>query len=276
MDLAGKVAFVTGAASGIGFAMAEAFVARGMKVALADIEKAALAKATGRLEQAGATVAAVAVDVTDRAAMEDAASAVEGMFGGVDLVCNNAGVVSCGALDAVTYQDWDWILGVNLGGVINGVMTFVPRLKARGGGHIVNTASMVGLIGMESWGVYAASKFAVVGLSESLRLDLAPHRIGVSVLCPGLVATELLAAERNRPAVLSNRGAPAMPPSASGAEAIRTLNPSEVIEPRAVGEQVADAIERNALYICTHPEYRQAMIERHATLLSALDRHADV
>lgn len=265
MRLAGKVAVITGGAQGIGFGMAEAFAARGMAVVLADIEADTAAAAAERLRARGAEAFPLQVDVRDRAAMAQAAEVVLARFGGADLLCNNAGVTVRGALDQTSYADWDWVLGVNLQGVINGVTAFLPQLKARGWGHIVNTASMMGLIASPSWGVYVTSKFAVVGLSEALRLDLAPHGIGVSVLCPGLVATNLLTSERNRDDL-------AGPPVErdDGVAAIRALNPDEVIEPREVGELVAEAILANAPYVCPHPQYRPAVVARFERLLEAL------
>ena len=182
-DLTGKCAFVTGGASGIGFGMAEALAGAGMKVVIADIEANALEQAAAKLKSSGAAVHAIQLDVTDRAAMESAAADAEEAFGAVDVVCNNAGVCWRGFMTDASYDDWDWVLGVNLGGVVNGIRTFVPRLIARGeGGHVVNTASMAGLMASPGNSVYCTSKFAVVGLSEGLRKELAPKGIGVTVL----------------------------------------------------------------------------------------------
>ena len=167
----------------------------------------------------------------------------------------------------MSYDDWDWLLGVNLGGMINGVVTFVPRLKARGGGHIVNTASMMGLIASPGWGAYATSKFAAVGMSEALRIDLAPYGIGVSVLCPGLVATNLLNSAQSR------LGSAETGPD-QGVAALKSLKPGEAIEPRVVGERVAEAIAANQPYICTHPEYYEAVAERYGQVLEALRPYA--
>ena len=176
-DVAGKVAFITGGASGIGLGMAKAFTAAGMRVAIADVEQAALERAKAELSRAKGDVIAVGVDVTDRAAMEEAARSTEAAFGKVHVLCNNAGVGCFATLDRATYGDWDWVLGVNLGGVVNGVQAVVKRMLAHGeGGHIVNTASMAGLIGPmeDKGGISRVSKFAVVALTESLRFDLAP------------------------------------------------------------------------------------------------------
>ena len=195
--VAGKTAFITGGASGIGLAMARSFSAAGMKVVIADIEQAALDTAQNEFEASNAEFLTVQVDVTDRDGMAAAAAATESRFGNVHVVCNNAGVAVGGRIDEMTYDDWDWVLGVNLNGVVNGVRTFVDRVKAHGeGGHFVNTASMAGHISIPGLGVYTASKFAVVGLSETMRPDLLGHNIGVSVLCPGM-STSIVRARRS-------------------------------------------------------------------------------
>ena len=165
--LEGRTAFITGGASGIGFAMAQAFLAEGMNVAIADVDEAALAEAQAALLGSNARVHGYRLDVTDRDQYAAVADQVEADLGSVHLVCNNAGVYRGGTMDSVTYEDWDWVMGVNLGGVINGVQTWVRRLEAHGeGGHIVNTASMAGVVTSPGLGVYNTSKFAVVGLSE--------------------------------------------------------------------------------------------------------------
>jgi NAD(P)-dependent dehydrogenase (short-subunit alcohol dehydrogenase family) len=266
-DLQGKVAFITGGASGIGFGMAKAFSAAGMRVAIADVEQSALDRAKAELHQTRADSIAVQVDVTDRDAMEEAAQRTEAAFGRVHVVCNNAGVSSAGLLDEVTYDDWDWTLGVNLGGVVNGVQTFLKRIKSHGeGGHIVNTASMAGLIGplADKGGIYRVSKFAVVALTESLRYDLAPHGISASVLCPGLINTNIASSERNRP-VRFGQG-----PSESPEEAARAARFAEALtgamEPAEVGEKVLEGIRRNQLYILTHPEWKPFVERRNRKL----------
>ncbi|MEZ5557387.1 MAG: SDR family NAD(P)-dependent oxidoreductase [Pseudomonadales bacterium] len=196
-DVAGKVAFVTGGASGMGLAMVRSFAAAGMKVVAADVERAALTSVEREFADSNAQILTVQVDVTDRAAMERAADAAEDAFGSVHLVCNNAGVAVGGAIEEMSYADWDWVLNVNLTGVVNGVQTFVRRMVEHGeGGHFVNTASMAGHIAVPRLAVYNTSKFAVVGLSEAMRIDLAPHHIGVSVLCPGVVNTRIFSSGR--------------------------------------------------------------------------------
>jgi NADP-dependent 3-hydroxy acid dehydrogenase YdfG len=189
-DVEGKVAFITGGASGMGLAMARSFAAAGMKVAITDIEQAALDRVAPEFAASNADFITLAVDVTDRTAMARAADATEAAFGKVHVVCNNAGVAVGGPIDQMSYQDWDWVTRVNLDGVVNGIQTFIDRMKAHGeGGHFVNTASMAGHLALRGLSVYTATKFAVVGISETMRQDLEPHGIGVSVLCPGVVRT---------------------------------------------------------------------------------------
>ena len=205
-DLAGKVAFITGGASGIGLGLAKVFGAQGVKVMLADVRQEPLEVAVAQLRAAGITAEGMVVDVSDRAAMKAAAAATVAAFGKVHLLFNNAGISFFGPMDQAKDGDWDWMLGVNLYGVVNGVQAFLPHLKAHGEPcHIVNTASMAGLLVGPGMGLYSASKFAVVGLSNSLRLDLAPHGIGVSVLCPGFVRSNIHEAGKIRPAPSKRR-----------------------------------------------------------------------
>ena len=216
-DVAGKVAFITGGASGIGLAMARSFSAAGMKVVIADIEKSALATARAEFEARNAEFLCVEVDVTDRDALAGAADAAEERFENVHLVCNNAGVVVTKPVDRLTYVDWDWVMGVNLDGVINGIQTFTSRMIAHGqGGHFVNTASVAGLIAVPDLAIYTAGKFAVVGLSEVMRADLASHDIGVSVLCPAIVDTRIGESERNRPPSLAGSEPATLTPPGTG------------------------------------------------------------
>src|SRR6185437_6946068 len=203
-DLHGKVAFVTGGASGIGLGIASAFVAAGMKTVLADLRQDHIEEAIAGFKQNGqsARVHAIRVDVTDRAAMAAAADETERVFGKVHVVDNNAGIGIQGPFNGITYEDWDFGLAVNLGGVINGLQTFLPRIRSHGeGGHVVNTASLAALVPMPAqYVIYVAAKAAVVTISETIRGELAQESIGVSVLCPGPVKTNINEVAKNRPA----------------------------------------------------------------------------
>ncbi|MDB5639100.1 MAG: short-chain dehydrogenase, partial [Bradyrhizobium sp.] len=183
-ELAGKAAFVTGGASGIGFALGRAFASAGMKVMLADIETEALAAAVKSLHDVGPDVRGVTCDVADPLSVERAAKASCDAFGNIHVVCNNAGVAASGGIDNISLDNWRWVLDVNLMGVLHGIRTFLPHIRAHGeGGHIVNTASMAGMNGGLGFSPYVASKFAVVGMSEGLAMQLRPLGIGVTVLC---------------------------------------------------------------------------------------------
>ena len=268
-DLIGKTAFITGGANGIGFAMAKAFLGAGMRVVIADVDEAALAEAEAQLKGSNTEVLAVQLDVTDRDQYKQVADRVEAEFGAVDVLCNNAGVYRGGSMDKVTYEDWDWVMGVNVGGVINGIQTFVERMKERGSpAHIVNTASMAGMTTSPGLGVYNASKFAVVGMSESMQLDLAEAGIGISVLCPGMVRTRILESERTRPEDLA--------PEADDAEAaaqehnaIMQMAMGTGIDPDEVGELVLHGVRNNELYLFPHPEMKEATATRFAHILEA-------
>ncbi len=262
-DVAGKVAFITGGASGMGLAMARAFSAAGMKVAIADVEQQALDTLAEAFATSNAEVITLRVDVTDRDAMEQAAEDMERAFGKVHVVCNNAGVAVGGPVDEMTYADWDWVLGVNLNGVINGVQTFVNRIKAHGeGGHFINTASMAGHFAVPGLSVYNTSKFAVVGLSEAMRLDLAVHSIGVSVLCPGVVKTNIFNSGRNRPeafATASDSAAAVLTSGLPAGQRQRRIAEllANALDPSVVGEMVLHALQNDEFYIFTHPEIHQ-------------------
>ena len=268
-DLTGKNAFVTGGASGIGFAMAQAFLNEGMNVAIADVDAEALARAKAALSGSNARVLAVQLDVTDRAQYEQVAQRVEAELGNIHVLCNNAGVYRGGALDAVTYADWDWVMGVNVGGVINGLQTMLARIERHGeGGHVVNTASMAGVTTSPGLGVYNASKFAVVGLSEALRQDLAPKGIGVSVLCPGMVRTRILESERTRPVRfdVNEQGAQA---AAEAHSQIMTMAMNTGIDPAEVADLVVHGIRNNQFYLFPHPEMKDAAQVRIGEMLEA-------
>src|SRR6058998_148146 len=252
-----RVAVITGGGGGIGAALADAFAARGARIVLADLDEAAMARVAERLTRSGADVLAVPTDVTQLGSVRALAEAAARRFGAVHLVCNNAGVGTFGELATATHADWEYTMRVNFWGVVHGVEIFVPRLIAHGaGGHVVNTASMAGLVGMQWLGVYRASKFAVVGLTEALHRELRPHGIGVSVLCPMLVQTDINENSiRNRPAALRNPGEAAVPEGAAMM--------GSVIGPEEVARRVVRGIERKDLYIFTHPEQR-AILQRRA------------
>ena len=254
-----RVAVVTGGGNGIGAALARAFAGRGARLVLADVDAAAMAEVARQLEALGAEVLAVPTDVTERAQVQALAEAAERRFGAVHIVCNNAGVCVPGELASATHADWEYTLRVNLWGVVHGIEVFVPRLLARGaGGHIVNTASMAGLVGMQWLGVYTASKFAVVGLSEALHRELADHGVGVSVLCPMIVDTNINENSiRRRPAALRNATADAPPPPA--AALLGSTIPAD-----EVARRVVRGIERRDLYVFTHPEQRAILARRAA------------
>src|SRR5262249_1390978 len=196
-----RVAVITGGGSGIGAAMASAFAARGARLVLADIDPAALERTAGALRATGAEVLTVRTDVGDPAQVRALADAAVDRFGAVHVVCNNAGIALFGPMASATHADWEYTMRVDFWGVVHGVETFVPLLLKQGqGGHMVNTASMAGLVGMQWLGVYCAAKFAVVGLTESLHRELTPQGIGVSVLCPMIVQTDINRnSVRNRP-----------------------------------------------------------------------------
>jgi NAD(P)-dependent dehydrogenase (short-subunit alcohol dehydrogenase family) len=252
-ELEGRVAFITGGGSGVGLGMAKAFVAAGMRVAIADIRADHLEQAAAELEGA---VHPIQLDVTDRDAFSRAADETERVLGNVHVLCNNAGINLFNDLADATYQDWDWVLGVNLGGVVNGVVTFVPRIKAHGeGGHVVNTASMAAFVAGPGAGIYTTAKFAVHGLSDALRWSLIPHGIGVSMVCPGLVKSKIYESDVIRPPELSTDVTPA------DEEFMRILPGLHEagMDPDEIGEKVVRAILENRFYVFTHPDHRDEL-----------------
>ncbi len=259
-----RVAVVTGAASGIGRALAERFAAAGMKVVLADVEQGALAAAERALASSGARVLAVPTDVSKASDVEALAQRTLEAFGAVHVVCNNAGVSVGGLAWEVTLADWEWILGVNLWGVIHGIRTFVPILLRQGEeGHVVNTASMAGLVSGPGLAPYNVTKHAVVTLSEALHHELAVAsggKVKVSVLCPGWVNTRILDADRNRPASLG-AATPVRPELTAVREQVRQLLQSG-LAPAAVAEHVFAAVRDGRFYILTHPQWKPAIRTR--------------
>ena len=269
-----KTAFITGAASGIGLGIARALAAERVSVVMTDVRAAVLEKAAASLAAQGARVLAIPLDVTDRAAWIAAADRAEREFGPVSLLCSNAGVNFIGSTYQATYQDWDFGLGVNLGGAINAVRTFAPRMIAAGRpGHIVITSSVSGLFTHGGSGVYATTKYALVGLAESLRADLRPHGVGVSLLCPGPVKSDLFESTAAvRPQSLAATGSiPLLPPGVS-----REETPIFATAPTGeeIGQRVLAGIRRNDLYILTHPEIRPVLEARAAALVAALPQEA--
>jgi NAD(P)-dependent dehydrogenase (short-subunit alcohol dehydrogenase family) len=267
-EFGGKVAVVTGAASGIGRAMAERFAAEGMKVVLADVEEGALARAEAELKSGGATVLAVRTDVSRASDVEALARRTVDAFGAVHVLCNNAGVSPVmGASWELTATDWQWVLGVNLWGVLHGIRAFVPiMLKQEGEGHVVNTASMAGLVaGGPWWSTYGVAKHGVVNLSESLHRELAAvgSRVKVSVLCPAWVKTRLMDADRNRPALLRNEPSASTPPpqAALMEQAVRQFVGGGT-DPREIAGLVVDAIRGEKFYILPHPEWKEQIRTR--------------
>jgi NAD(P)-dependent dehydrogenase (short-subunit alcohol dehydrogenase family) len=271
----GKVAFITGGASGIGLGIAGAFLEAGMKVVIADLRQDHINTALASLGPSGKAHAlhAIRLDVTDRAAMAAAADETERVFGKLHVLVNNAGVGIQGPFKGITYADWDFGLGVNLGGVINGIQTFLPRMRAhQEGGHIVNTASLAALVPMPSaFVVYVAAKAAVVTISETIRGDLANENIGVSVLCPGPVRTNIHELSKNRPPQFGVGDAYRR---AEEAGATRVPFPS-MMEPEQVGALVLNAVRNNDFYIITHGEWRPHAAARHAALLAAMPEKLD-
>jgi NAD(P)-dependent dehydrogenase (short-subunit alcohol dehydrogenase family) len=272
----GKVAVVTGAASGIGRGLATCFAQQRMRVVLADVEEPALAKAAVELEAAGAEVVAVPTDVSDPASVAALAEAAHRRFGHVHVLCNNAGVAAGGggnAIWAATARDWQWGLGVNLMGVIHGIQAFVTRMLEHGEeGHIVNTSSVLGLQSGPG-SVYGVSKHAVTRLTEGLYYELRARkaRIGVSLLCPGLVATHIVGSDRNRPAALRNEAPAAIDPEELRRR--RDFAQKHFLEhgmpPERVAQTVLEAIRARRFYILTHPEDVKKRVE--ARLRAILD-----
>ena len=272
-ELRDRVAVVTGAASGIGRALVDRFAEEGMRVVLADIEEEALAKAAREMEENGAKVLAVRTDASDGAQVKELAQRAVETFGGVHVLCNNAGVAPVtGASWELTEADWQWVLGVNLWGVLHGIRVFVPMmLEQDTDGHIVNTASVAGLLSVPWVATYDVAKHGVVTLSESLHRELAliGSKVKVSVLCPAWVQTRLMEAERNRPSKLRNKNEPsvARPPAVAMEAAVRQLVAGGT-DPSVIAESVVDAIREERFYILPHPEWKEQVRSRMEDILN--------
>jgi len=270
-DVSGKVAVITGAASGIGRGMAESFADAGMKLVLSDIEEDALTKVAETLRGAGTEVHAVVTDVSKHDQVEALADETLKRFGAVHVLCNNAGVVTRATSTwETTLDDWAWILGVNLMGVIHGIRTFIPiMLEQDAESHIVNTASLAGLIAGADNAPYGVTKFGVVSLSEHIYLELqrAEAKTGISVLCPGFVATDILDAERNRLPELPDASPE---PTGPEVELMREWVEESMRQgpsPRAVGDQVLSSIQEGRFYILTHPDWSHLIEQRVTDIL---------
>ena len=275
-DVAGKTAFITGGASGMGLAMARSFAGAGMKVAIADIEQSALQIVADEFSETNATVITIQADVSDLKSMSEAARETTSTLGNVHVLVNNAGVVAGGHLAEAEPNDWRWQMNVNLDGVFHGLNSFLPDMLAHGEpGHVVNTASLAGHMPVPRLGIYAATKFAVVGLSETLRAELAETPLGVSVLCPGVVATNIFNSSRNRPDALHGTQNTDFEPivASDGSETPSTerLESFKVIEPAIVGDMVLHAIQNDQFYIFTHPEFDALVSARSQEIASAFD-----
>lgn len=256
IDFAGRTAFVTGGANGVGIGLVRALLAEGCRVAIADIREDHIERALKSLDNQ--MVMGVNVNVASREDMVRAADEVEAKFGPVTLLFNNAGVNLFQSIEDSSWSDWDWLMGVNLHGPINGVMTFVPRMIAHGkGGYIVNTSSMAGWLASGSPGIYNTTKFAVRGLSESLRYSLAPKGIGVSCVCPGLVKSYIYASDDIRPKELMEG---AKPVNREGVEALAGMH--EVgMEPDVIAARILQGMRENQTYIFPMPDHREELAE---------------
>ena len=266
-QLEGKAAVVTGGGSGIGEGIAGACAAAGMRVAVADIEADAAERVAASLRAGGAEAIAVRTDVTARADLDALAERAYAAFGEVNLLCNNAGVISVGEIADTTPEDWQWLFSVNVFGVVHGLQAFVPRMRAQAGAaHVVNTGSISSISATHAIpvGAYCATKHAVLGLSETLRQELEGDGIGVSILCPGGVATRLFAADRNLPVALRGRVTTAM----------RDRDVAGRMDPREIGERVIEAVRADRFWIITHPDRRGTIARRAERLLAAFDEAA--
>jgi NAD(P)-dependent dehydrogenase (short-subunit alcohol dehydrogenase family) len=275
-DLKGKVAFITGGASGIGLGIAKACARHGMKVVIVDKRQKALDEAMAYFKEKKLPVHPIQLDVTDREAYARAADEAEKVFGKIHVLVNNAGVGSGGPIQMTTYKDWDYSVGVNLGGVINGVMTILPRILKHGeGGHIVSTSSTNGIAATGVSVPYCTTKFAVAGMMEALATELQDKGVGASVLIAGPNMTNLgQSSFENRPEHLRNEGETWPPKPPPGAPNRPRRSPEEMmtafIDPAETGERVVRGIRNNDLFIHTHPEFKEGYIARHDAIIRAI------
>jgi NAD(P)-dependent dehydrogenase (short-subunit alcohol dehydrogenase family) len=274
-DLAGKIAFVTGAASGIGLGIATALARAGVKVMLCDIEEAALASAVEGLKRTNADVASVRADVSLKAELQAAAEETRARYGNVHILINNAGVGGVGPYGTWNDAGWNWTLAVNFMAVVWGIEIFAPMMENQGGGHIVSTASIAGLISSNST-PYNVSKYGVVALSEGLRNELGPRGIGVSVLCPGIIRTNIMNSRRNLPERFADVTA-APPLDDARRDRVKQLaeRVSRGIDPLYVGELVREGIENDWPYIFTDCEFEPRIEARFTEIKRGFDRVRD-
>jgi len=264
-DFADKVGFITGGASGIGFAVAEAMAERGMALMLVDIEQDALAAAADRLSQTGAVIETAVLDVSDLDTYRQVAKRTLDRFGRVNFLFNNAGVGSGGMAGTGDIEDWRWTVEVNLMGVVYGVECFLPAMRESGEPcHIVNTASLAGMLANAGMGSYTATKFAVVGYSETLEMELAESAIGVSVLCPAWVKTRINDSRRNHP---DGKGQSAA--ESSLGQQITDIIEREGLHPEEIADLVVRGIENEDFYLFSHPDFWPLMQRRLARLQAA-------
>ena len=271
-NVEGKTAFVTGGASGIGLGTSKVFVKNGMKVVIADMRQSALDEAVAWFKENGGNVYPIKLNVTDRDAYVKAADEVESEFGNIHVLFNNAGVGMGGTTVQSTFKDWDYGMGVNIGGVINGVMTMLPRMLEHGEeGHIVSTSSTAGLLATGGVTIYCTAKFAVTGFMECLADELQESNIGVSVLYPGPTRTNLGQSTReNRPEHLRNEVETGFPQRQG--EISRSMEDMQRVfmDPLEMGERVLRGIMHNDLFIHTHPEFTEGYISRHDAIIRAI------
>ena len=267
-DFAGKVAFITGGASGLGFGLAKVFSEAGCKVVIADIRRSALDEAMAYFRGKNAAALAIKLDITDRAAYAAAADEVEQVFGSApQLLFNNAGVNTFGPTEKSTYEDWDWLIGVDFWGVVNGMQTFVPRMIASGqDGHIVNTSSLACFRGSDGAAIYSAAKAAVTNLSESYRMSLAKYNIGVSVCCPANIKSNIAEATFTRPEHLKNTGYVV---NDQTVDSLRSIH-AHGMEPVVLAGHIKSAIEGNQLYILPYPEAKAGLEQHFKDVLDAI------
>ena len=268
-NLAGKTAFITGGASGIGLGIAEAVLGAGMNVVIADIRQDHLSSAVAELDS-GERVLALQLDVTDRDDFARAADAAEARFGKIHLLVNNAGVAVIGPTELATFADWDWVMGVNLGGVINGIVTMLPRILRHGeGGHIVNTSSMSGMLPVGGTTIYSSAKAAVLTMMECMRPELEGRGVICSAFCPGAVQSNIAQAGETRPAELAESGyAEADKRRQDGGTFFHLYQTKE-----QVGQRVLEGILADELYILTHSEFLEGVRERGEAMTLSVQDH---